>query len=331
MPKTRENVIFQSSKKQPAEWTFDVQTFVLPIALGVLFFISALFFEVLITPPATAKQLSTTAQTPVLVASNLLVTPSPANDVTLPVAQTLENSLNKQATDTAVLEPPYAEDYCLNVPVVTYHHIQPMKMADLLGHAVLTADSELFDKQIQYLKDNGYTGIAAQDLVEALINKTQLPEKSIVVTIDDGYEDNYTYAFMTAKKHEFLMNFMISTDLIDTPGYMKWEHLHELAQSSYARLYNHTSTHAPLGLLNKDQITAEVAGANADLQTRLNVHNTIVTYPYGSYDNEAIVTLKELGMTGAFSTDHGSEHCLSTIMRLPRIRIGNAPMSEYGL
>lgn len=283
------------------------------------------------TSPVTAEQRPTTVQNPVLFASSLMTTPSPANDFTLPITESLAQPTEDSSSSIeAKLEPPYVEDYCMEVPVVTYHHIQPLQMADLLGHKVLTVDSEIFDTQIKYLKEQGYTAISAADLVDAVHTRTHLPEKSIVVTIDDGYDDNYTYAFMTAKKYQFMLNFMIPTDLINTSGYMQWDHLQEMVGSPYARIYNHTTSHAPLGLLTKDQIVTEVTHANADLEAKLGLKNTIVTYPYGSYDTEAINTLKELGTQGAFSTDTGSQHCLSTIMRLPRIRIGNAPMSEYG-
>lgn len=278
-----------------------------------------------------ADQRPSTALTPVLFASSLLTTPSPADDFGLPITESLTQPAEDPSASTeAKLEPPYVEDYCLDVPVVMYHHIQPLQMAELLGHKALTVDSETFDAQIKYLKDQGYTAISAADLVNAVRTKTRLPEKSIIMTIDDGYDDNYTYAFMTAKKYQFMLNFMTPTKLINTPGYMQWEHLQEMVGSPYAKIYNHTTSHAPLGLLTKDQIVTEVSHANIDLEAKLGLKNTIVTYPYGSYDAEAMETLKELGTRGAFSTDTGSQHCISTIMRLPRIRIGNAPMSEYG-
>lgn len=336
MPKRQEKIIFLAPKKETLSSSVHprnrtLQLFVLPIVFSILFLLSVVFIESLRTPSATANQFVATAKTPVIYASSLIVSPSPAQEAMLPISEALQNTGIQTATNEAVLEPPYVADYCLDVPVLTYHHIQPLKLAELLGHKVLTADSTIFEEQIKYLKDNGYTAIAAEDLVTALQTKTQLPEKSVIITIDDGYDDNYTYAFMTAKKHKFLMNFMIPTELIDTTGYMQWEHLQEMAHNPYARIYNHTTSHAPLGLLSKDQITAEVTKANSDLQAQLGLENTIVTYPYGSYDNEAIQTLKDIGIQAAFSTDHGKTHCTSTIMRLPRLRIGNAQMSEYGL
>jgi peptidoglycan/xylan/chitin deacetylase (PgdA/CDA1 family) len=302
----------------------------------IMGFISLLLFttigaDLFTTSQATAHQLSTTTKAPVLFATNALIAPSPTPNLSLPLIDNLELSLEEPiASETASAEVTPSEEYCIDVPVVMYHHVQPIQMAELLGHKALTADSRIFEDQISYLSENGYTALDAQDLVDALQSGSTLPEKSIIITIDDGYDDNYTYAFMIAKKYQFLMNFMIPTGLIGKPGYMQWEHLQELKDSPYASIYNHTTSHAPLGYITKDKIVEEVVTANEQLAVNLGLETKIVTYPYGAYDDEAVETLKELGMTAAFSTDNGRTHCRSTNMNLPRIRIGNAPMSYYG-
>ncbi len=56
-------------------------------------------------------------------------------------------------------------DYCLNVPVLLYHHIQPMRIAASLGHAQLTVGSDYFDMQMAYLVANKYHPISADELV----------------------------------------------------------------------------------------------------------------------------------------------------------------------
>lgn len=223
-----------------------------------------------------------------------------------------------------------AADYCVEVPVLMYHHIQPLQVASILGHAPLTVDSTLFENQMMYLKNYGYTALSADDLVSALKHKQQLPKKPIMITIDDGYDDNFTYAYLTAKKLQMVMNFMISTQLIGKPGYMNWDHLREMHANEFARIYNHTATHAPLGYILKNQIQQELTTSKEDFKRELNYTTGIFTYPYGSYTPIAIDVLKEDGFNAAFTTEDGQTHCLSNIMQLKRKRIGNAPMSSYG-
>jgi len=222
-------------------------------------------------------------------------------------------------------------EFCLNVPVILYHHVQPLEIADQLGHKVLTVDSTIFDEQMQYLVKNGYTALSAEDLANALLTYHQVPEKSIVITIDDGYDDNYTYAFLDAKKYHLIMNFMIPSGLIDKPGYMNWDHLKEMNESPYARIYNHTATHAPLGLLSQKEIDDELSSSSAAFTANLGLDNTVFTYPYGSYNDLAVEMVQKHGFIAAYTTVAGRRQCRSEIMTLHRDHIGNASLALYGL
>jgi len=223
-----------------------------------------------------------------------------------------------------------AQDYCLNVPIIMYHHVEPLAIATQLGHAQLTEDSQIFEEHISYLVSHHYHLLSLETLVHAILNRKQVPDKSVVITIDDGYIDDYTYAFLMAKKYHAIMNFMIPTGLVGQPDYMTWDHLKEMVASPYARIYNHTTTHAALGLIDQDQIIQEVTTANQDLQKNLGIKNDIVVYPYGSYNDLAIQTLQQLGMIAAVTTDPGTNDCISNIYSLPRVRVGNLPIEDYG-
>jgi len=239
------------------------------------------------------------------------------------------------ASDSASISPDInasgsASDYCLTVPVILYHHVEPLAIATLLGHQQLTEDSQIFESQISYLVSHKYHFLSLETLVDAIINRKSIPAKSVVITIDDGYIDAYTYAFLDAKKYHVIMNFNIPTGLVGQPDYLTWDHLKEMAQSPYAKLYNHTTTHAPLGQLDQSEIIQEITNANQDLMKNLGIKNDIVVYPYGSYSDLAIKTVQSLGMIAAVSTDPGTNECQSNIYKLPRVRVGNEPIGDYG-
>lgn len=241
---------------------------------------------------------------------------------TLPLASFLESTATQAATPQT--------DYCVDVPILMYHHTQPLEMAELLGHAPLTVDSNIFDEQIKYLVDNGYTLLSADEFISALKERRQLPPKSVLITVDDGYDDNYTYAFMTAKKYHVIINFMIPTGLIGKPGYMTWDHVKEMYQSPYAKLYNHTWTHAELGPADQEKIELEITTSQKDFEEKLGYKPNIFTYPYGSYSDLAIDIVKREGFIAAFTTEGGTTQCQSNIMKLYRLHIGNEPLSGYG-
>lgn len=258
----------------------------------------------------------------------LSATPSAQPTLTLPLMINDAATATQTADATASAE---VSDFCQHVPVLLYHHIQPLPIADQLGHEPLTIESNIFDEQMRYLVEHGYHAVSAEDLVTSLLTRQPLPEKSVVITIDDGYDDAYTYGFMLAKKYQLVMSFMIPTSLIGTPGFMNWDHLKEMNENPYAKIYNHTATHAALGLISQQQIEEELSSSSAAFKANLGLNNTVFTYPYGSFSDEAISMVKQHGFSGAYSTIEGQEQCASQIMTLPRSHIGNAPLNEYGL
>ena len=252
------------------------------------------------------------------------------NNLTVPTITPTPEASPSVFPTPAIVASGSAQDYCLNVPVIMYHHTEPIDIATQLGHPQLTEDSTYFEEHIKYLTEHKYHFLPLSKLVYAILTRTTVPDKSVVITIDDGYIDNYTYAFMMAKKYHAVMNFMIITGMVGDPDYMTWDHVKEMAASPYVRLYNHTNNHLPLGEISQDEIINQVTTANEALKTNLGIDNKIVIYPSGSYSDLAIQTLQQLGMVAAVSTDPGTDECLSNIYKLPRVRVGNEPIEDYG-
>jgi peptidoglycan/xylan/chitin deacetylase (PgdA/CDA1 family) len=221
--------------------------------------------------------------------------------------------------------------FCVNVPVLYYHHIEPLTNAVTAGEKNLTVDSTYFESDLQYLNAHDYTSISAENLVTAILNHTSLPVKSIVLTLDDGYADNYTYAYPLAKKYNIILNLMIPTGLMDNFGYLTWGQLSEMVNSHLIFAHNHTWSHSALANDSIDKIRMEITTAEKQLNDHLGNVYPILTYPNGSYNNNVLAVLNENGFKAAFSTIPGSLQCESFIMALHRTRIGNAPLSAYGL
>ncbi len=81
----------------------------------------------------------------------------------------------------------------IELPIIMYHSM----LKDGSGKYIISPDT--FEEDLQYLKDNGYTAIHMQDLLNYVNKGTALPEKPIMLTFDDGYYNNYLYAFPLAK------------------------------------------------------------------------------------------------------------------------------------
>ena len=83
---------------------------------------------------------------------------------------------------------------CVRVPVIMYHSI---------GYSddPYTITPETFEEHLRAIRDNGYTPVPLQELVDYVDKDQNLPDKPMVITFDDGYTDNYTYAFPLLKKY----------------------------------------------------------------------------------------------------------------------------------
>lgn len=225
--------------------------------------------------------------------------------------------------------------FCLHVPVLMYHHVQPWDIAQAHGQTSLSVTPEYFDQQMAAVAQR-YTPISAQALVDALRSHTTLPSNAIVVTLDDGYEDNYTYAYPIFQKYHVTASLMVPTGLLGGTGnnsYFTWGELKQMVDSGLIFAYDHTWSHYPVGTgsIEKDQF--EIMTAKQQLESNLGKPVTIFVNPYGTGANNPRVVseLQQDGFTGAYSTIGGSYQCDSFIYSLHRIHIGNAPLSAYGL
>lgn len=240
------------------------------------------------------------------------------------------------STESAVVtlpsETPYPKPagFCLSVPVLLYHHIEPIAQAKSEGHSQLTVDADIFDTQMKYLKDHGYRSMSAEELITAVVGHRSVG-KTVVVTLDDGYKDVYDFAFPIARKYGIILNLMIPTGLLENSGYLSWNNLKEMVNSGLVNAYDHTWSHYSLHNGDVQKIEAEIMTAKSQLEQNLGKKVNIFTYPYGSSDQKTIDILVKNGFIGAFSTIPSFYQCESYIFALRRNRIGNAPLSSYGL
>lgn len=217
---------------------------------------------------------------------------------------------------------------CVSAPVLMYHHIQSLDVAKAAGHASLTVDTQTFRKHMQYLKDKGYAVLGLNDLIAFFDQNIALPKKTIFLTFDDGYEDFVTDAIPVLNEFQYKSTLFVSTGLVDNPGYARWDSLAGIRDRTL--LANHTWSHHGMGL-NGDVDRKEIGLADTQLQERgMNSPKTFA-FPYGGWSPVARTILQEKGYQLAFTTQHGSILCKKQRLTLPRIRVGNAALSAYGL
>ena len=90
-----------------------------------------------------------------------------------------------------------AVEESVEIPVVMYHAL----LKDEAQHGRYVISPAEFENDLLYLKKHGYTTILVEDLI-AYTQGASLPEKPVLLTFDDGYYNNYLYAFPLAQKYQ---------------------------------------------------------------------------------------------------------------------------------
>lgn len=264
-------------------------------------------------------------------------------------AKTVENSLiptfapsptpksTPTSTPTPTLTPtptitptPTFTGFCFESPVLMYHHVEDMARATTDGHAGLTVSPDIFDSQMAYLVNQGYRSLSAEELIGNL-NSHVNSGKVVVVTLDDGYEDNYQNAFPVAKKYNIKLNIMLATGLLENPDFMTWSEVKEMADSGLVTFGNHSWSHYSLPNGDDTKINTEIKTAQQQIEEHLGYKPTYITWPWGSYDNRTIKAALDNGISAGFSTTPGTIQCDSFLWGLHRTRIGNSSLAAYGL
>lgn len=218
---------------------------------------------------------------------------------------------------------------CKNVPVLLYHHVQPNEQILEKKQQNISVDSEMFDKQMEYLGSRGYHPLTIPEFFSGITGS--LPIKPIVLTFDDGYDDFYTYTYPVLKKYNITATVFLPTGLVGNPGYLNWGQIEEIKGSGLVTFANHTWSHKSLLGISEDAVRNEIATAKTQLEEHGLGPVEFFAYPYGSENQTVEKILKELGIKGAFTTLPGRQQCAGLPYQFRRNRVGSAPLSSYGL
>lgn len=169
------------------------------------------------------------------------------------------------------------------VPVLCYHDVNPKQSNDLL------LDPQKFKAEMQYLKDANYIPITMSEFYGFLRENKQIPEKSVLITFDDGYKGNYTYAYPILKEFNFKATIFMISDFVDNDLYLSKDELKELSNNGI-EIGSHTAKHDNLSELNKASQITTMKNSKKSLETILGKPVDCIAYPFGksnSYTREA--------------------------------------------
>lgn len=210
-----------------------------------------------------------------------------------------------------------------NVPILMYHHVGMLPSGANAIRTDLTVSPVDFEAHLQFLADNHFQAIHIADLISYWLAGSPLPQKPVLLTFDDGYDDNYGHAFPLLKRFGFTGTFFIVTQKPDVRSdiYMTWEQINQLAEHGM-EIGSHTVTHKfKLGRIPAALQLQEIQGSFNAIKTRYPKMPPVFCYPCGSYNVETIEIVHRLGYIAAVTTRPGLSHNFTARYELSRVRI----------
>ena len=211
----------------------------------------------------------------------------------------------------------------LKIPIFIYHSVRPHIPRESKRQDEYDITPELLEKQLAYLKQNGFTAITLDELAGDIAAGTTFPhQKPIVLTFDDGWRNQYRYAFPLLKKYHLTATFYIYTNPIGKKHYLSWDEIKEMDKAGMT-IADHTLSHPYFKTISLEQIKTEVTESKKILEQELGKPVLHFASPFG-YSNEAIRgILKDAGYKTARTTYKGIYHTKDDLLRLRGILISD--------
>jgi peptidoglycan/xylan/chitin deacetylase (PgdA/CDA1 family) len=192
-------------------------------------------------------------------------------------------------------------------PIVLMYHGTPNSQPS----SKYSIRADCFNAHLHFLKKHGWHTVHFKDLHDA----SALPEKTVALTFDDGYADNYEGAFLPLAENKMKATWFITTDCIGK--YAHWMGapspqtqmltVEQLVQMEKAgmEIGSHTCSHPDLTTLSYPQQLEEMTQAKQMLEAILPGKTSSFAYPYGRYNTDSLKAAKDAGYQLACSVHPG--------------------------
>ena len=154
-----------------------------------------------------------------------------------------------------------------------------VKLGDeIWGYSDLFVSAASMEEQLQYLQENGYEAIWFSDLAHI-----EDYEKPVILTFDDGYDDNYTVLYPLLEKYQTKATIFVIGNAMGSTHKMTQEQVYEMAASGLVSIQSHTYTHGNLSAMDEAALRQEMERSNAALAAATGQIPYVLCYPEGKY------------------------------------------------
>jgi len=208
---------------------------------------------------------------------------------------------------------------CYRVPILMYHAIASASRPD----DRLTISPAAFERQMAFLKKNGFSVVPLEKAVSYLAQDARAPSRSVAITIDDGLENNYRNVYPILKKYRLPATIFVIVDRVGKEGYLTWDQIAEMSDSGIVDIESHTISHYWLTGLDDAALKRELAASKTVLESRLRRPVPFVCYPMGTYDERVKSAVRAAGYRAAFATKIKTFFAGTDLYAIGRIRVSH--------
>lgn len=203
------------------------------------------------------------------------------------------------------------------VPILCYHQIRDFRGGDSKTARDYIVPPARFREQMQLLADSGYNTILPDQLIQYLKYGTALPPKPVMLSFDDSDLSQFEVAKAELDKHRFKGVFFIMTVVLNKPGYMRSEHVKQLAEEGHV-IASHSWDHKNTRKFTEEDWAVQIDKPSKQLSQITGRPVGYFAYPFGLWNHEAAQGLADRGFKGAFqlSAKRDSTLPLMTIRRI---------------
>lgn len=219
------------------------------------------------------------------------------------------------------------------MPIIMYHRF--IEQDNEKGVHGTWMPIAMFEKHLRLMKWLGYETLTFRDLADkGFIHRLQYGKKYLMITADDGYQDNLTRMLPLLEKYGYKAVVYVVTG----EGYNRWdvehptnpdtkvslmsgEQVKALVASGYVEIGGHTLTHPRLSKLSPEQQAHEIRENKRQLEALLGHSLLSFAYPYGDMDKSAKEQAQAAGYRFAVATNSGPRAMHQDPYRIRRIAI----------
>lgn len=230
-----------------------------------------------------------------------------------------------------------------SIPVLMYHHVMP-EMKDL------NVTPQIFEEQIAFLRRNGWKPLDSNEFLYLIQNSQKQRKKCVLITFDDGFVDNFIYAYPVLKKYKMKAILFIATEFITDLDIKRksftiiphkeiwkiafsdkkyevmctWDEIREMHMEGIFDIQSHGHSHKIPEFIGKDDynmIENDLKLSQYLILKKLNKKSSHLAWPKGRYNEHTIELAIKLGFKALYTTQRGANTNQEDLLHIKRIAV----------